>query len=78
MFVFPSKAKSSSFRWTLGDFCRVFALPPPEILTAEVKLNEVFITSDPYYKESEVFLSHLPLSLISAGKEQSSKESGLE
>lgn len=78
MFVFPLKARYSSFRWTLSDICRVFALSPPERLTAEVKLDEVLIASGLYCKESEIFLSYLPLPLISTGKEKSPEESGLE
>lgn len=63
VFVFPSKAKSSSFRWTFSDFCSVFALLPPELLTAEIKPDKVQIASDSHCKESEVFLSLCPWSL---------------
>lgn len=71
MFVVLSKAKFPSFWLTSGDSCRVFAFSPPELLTAEVKPDEVLITSDPYCKESEISSSHLPLPLISTGKGKS-------
>lgn len=63
VFAVPSKAKSLSFWWTSTDSYRVFGFCPPETLTAEVKPDEVLITSDPYCKEHEISLSHLPPAL---------------
>lgn len=57
---FSFKSQFSSFRQTVSDFCSVFALLPPKLLTAEVKVDKVQIASDSHCKESEVFSSLYP------------------